>query len=122
MIRGEINQNGDACVKIPILDADGSDIDVATVIDTGFDGMITIPPSLAAMLGAVPKSHGAAMLADGTICRYDLYEVKILWGGVEREIIGLSVGDEPLLGMRLLADHELRMQVIPNGLVEISKI
>ncbi len=122
MIRGEIDQNGEAFVKIPILDAGGADIDVATLVDTGFDGMLTLPPNLAAMLGAVPKSQGAGLLADGTICRYDLYEVTIVWEGIKREIIAQAVGEVPLLGMRLLAGHELRMQVIPDGLVEISKI
>jgi hypothetical protein len=32
------------------------------------------------------------------------------------------VGDEVLLGMRLLAGHELRIAVVPGGSVEITPL
>jgi hypothetical protein len=35
---------------------------------------------------------------------------------------GVGVGAEVLLGMRLLADHELRIAVKPGGAVEITAL
>jgi hypothetical protein len=32
------------------------------------------------------------------------------------------VGNEPLLGMRLLAGHKLVIEVVPGGLVEITPL
>lgn len=122
MIFGEINPNGEASVRIQILDSDGIEIDISTVIDTEFDGMLTLPSSLADMLGAVSESQGAGLLANGMVCQYDLFEVTILWEGVRRKIIAPALGEVPLIGMPLLAGHELRMQVIPQGPVEIFKI
>jgi hypothetical protein len=33
-----------------------------------------------------------------------------------------AVGDEALVGMRLLAGHELRIEVVPGGVVEVTPL
>jgi hypothetical protein len=45
--------------------------------------------------------------------------VEVTWGGTWRPVLVSAVGDEPLFGMRLLAGHKLRIDVVPGGVVEI---
>jgi hypothetical protein len=44
------------------------------------------------------------------------------WNGGWRPVLVSAVGDEPLVGMRLLAGHELRIAVVPGGVVEITPL
>jgi predicted aspartyl protease len=64
-------------------------------------------------------SIGEALLADGSERHFDIYAAEVAWGGNWRRVLVSAVGDEVLLGMRLLAGHELRVQVVDGGVVEI---
>jgi hypothetical protein len=44
------------------------------------------------------------------------------WDSTWRPVRVSAVGDEVLVGMRLLAGHELRVAVVPGGPVEISPL
>ena len=59
------------------------------------------------------------MLADGTVRQFDICAAEVEWGGAWRAVLVYELGNEPLVGMRLLADHKLVIDVVPNGLVEI---
>src|SRR2546430_6033863 len=49
-------------------------------------------------------------LADVSICIFDVYEAKVLWDGKVRQILVDEADAEPLVGMRLLKGHELKMR------------
>ena len=40
----------------------------------------------------------------------------------EATVLASAVGNEALVGMRLLAGHELRIAVVPGGAVEITPL
>lgn len=65
---------------------------------------------------------GRATLADGSPCRFDTFVAELEWGGVWRNVILSAIGGEVLVGVRLLAGHELRMQVVPDGTVEVISL
>ena len=56
------------------------------------------------------------------IHQFDIYAVEVAWDGVWRPVLASAVGHEVLLGMGLLAGHELRMAVEPGGAVEITRL
>ncbi|WP_020471289.1 hypothetical protein [Zavarzinella formosa] len=122
MIRGTVNTRGEAVVSLHVKGANGLEFDVDAVIDTGFNASLTLPPALVSILGLPTLSAGVSYLADGSICQYDVCPVAVVWDGIEQVVTAYAIGDEPLLGMRLLAGHELRMQLVPGGLVEIKTI
>jgi hypothetical protein len=70
----------------------------------------------------VRQSGGGAVLADGSIRQFDIYAAEVAWGGTWRPVLASAVGDEVLLGMALLAGHELRVAVVPSGSVEITPL
>ncbi len=70
-------------------------------------------------LGLSRQSGGTAVLADGSVRQFDIFAAEVTWGGTWREVLVSAVGNEPLMGMRLLAGHKLVIEVVPGGLVEI---
>src|SRR5205823_329976 len=90
------------------------------VIDTGFDGWLSLPPSVIARLGLPWRRRGRAVLADGSECLFDIYEGTVLW---QRRTLRVAVdeADTPaLVGMALLAGHEITIQVRAGGKVTIK--
>jgi predicted aspartyl protease len=75
-----------------------------------------------AALGLVRQSGSQAVLADGSVRQFDLYAADVSWNGVWRSVLVSAVGNEPLLGMRLLARHALRIDIVPGGTVEIAPL
>lgn len=43
------------------------------------------------------------MLADGSVRHFDVYAAEVEWDGAWRPVLVSALGDEVLLGMRLLA-------------------
>ncbi len=70
-------------------------------------------------LGLGRQSGSAAWLADGSIRQFDIFAAEVLWGGTWRVVLVSALGNETLMGMRLLAGHKLVVEVVPGGLVEI---
>lgn len=120
MIRGSVNARMEAVVRLRVRGPGGTEADVESVIDTGFSASLTLPPADVAALGLVRQSGGSALLADGSVRTFDIYAAEVDWGGTWRPVLVWVVGSETLLGMRLLAGHQLRVEAVPGGVVEIT--
>ena len=121
MILGKINQRNEALIPLLIVGANKR-IEIQVVIDTGFSGILTLPPILIAELNLVWKQQSRAMMADGSISQFDQFAATILWDGIPRQVLVESVDTAPLVGMRLLNGYELTMQVVPNGNVQLQRL
>lgn len=115
MIAGRVNLYREAVVRLPVRSPQGQEKAVEAVIDTGFNGYLTLPPDLIAALRLPFRRSGRAVLGDGSEVTFDIYEAVILWNGQPRRIAVDAAETEPLLGMGLLYGHELNLQVIEGG-------
>jgi clan AA aspartic protease len=122
MIRGGVNARLEAVVRLRVRGPSGVESDVDAVIDTGFTSSVTLPPAVVAALGLARQAGGTAMLGDGSVRQFDIYAAEVEWGGTWRPVLVSAVGAEVLLGMRLLAGHQLRVEAVPGGVVEITPI
>ena len=120
MMRGNVNSRSEAILLLRIRGQDGAEILVESIIDTGFTGSLTLPISTVSTLGLEQESVGEALLADGSVRQYDLYSAEVKWGNDWRPILVSAIGDEALMGMRLLMGYQLVVHVVPSGVVEIS--
>jgi len=59
------------------------------------------------------------VLADGSVRQFDIFAAEVAWAGTWRAVLASAVGNESLLGMRLMAGHKLVVEVVPGGLVDI---
>ncbi|HEV3003446.1 MAG TPA: hypothetical protein VGX78_03250 [Pirellulales bacterium] len=122
MIRGVVNARREPIVPLQVRGPGGTELEVEAVVDSGFTASLTLPAVDVAALGLERQSGGGAILADGEIRQFDIYAAEVAWGGGWRPVLVSALGDEVLLGMRLLAGHELRIAVVPGGVVEITPL
>jgi clan AA aspartic protease len=122
MIRGAVNARHEAVVRLRVRGPGGAELDFEALIDTGFTGSLTLPSAAVTALGLVRQSGGSVALGDGSVRHFDVYAAEVEWDGNWRPVLVSAIGDEILVGMRLLAGHELRVAVVPGGPVEISPI
>jgi len=55
------------------------------------------------------------LLADGRESLFDIHEALVIWDGLPRRVLVDTAETDPLLGMALLEDYELRVQVRSGG-------
>jgi clan AA aspartic protease len=122
MIRGTVNARREGIVRLLVRGPGGVELTVDAVVDSGFTAALALPATTVAALGLLRQSGGSAVLADGSVRRFDIFSAEVDWTGGWHPVLVSAVGDEVLLGMRLLADHELRMAVVPGGAVEITPL
>ncbi len=95
MIEGFVNANLEAVVTIPLQGPAGRTREVDAVIDTGFNGYLTLPAMLVADFGLPVVGDAEAVLADGSQAVFDVYGVTVLWNGQARYVETGAVGVDP---------------------------
>jgi predicted aspartyl protease len=65
MITGTVNSNREAAIRLSIRGSDEREQEIEAVIDTGFNGFITLPPAVVAALDLPYLGRGRAILANG---------------------------------------------------------
>jgi clan AA aspartic protease len=121
MITGTV-QSGEGRIRLKVQGRRGREQAIEAVIDTGYTASLTLPPALIQALGLRWQTVDRFQLADGSLCIFDVYEAKVVWDGKARRILVDEADAEPLVGMRLLKGHELKMQVRYRGRVTIRRL
>ena len=120
MIEGVVNAAYEAVVTLPLRGPEGQSRQIDAVVDTGYNGFLTLPPSVVAELGLAFGGISRATLADGSVVAFDIYDVTVIWGGVARYISANAADSTPLVGMSLLDRHDLSIRVRDGGRVLIQ--
>ncbi len=119
MIEGRVNARHEAVVTLPIHGPAGQTREIQAVVDTGYNGFLTLPQSLVAELELPFATVGYAFLANGEQANFDVHNVSALWDGRPRNIDADITGVTPLIGMALLDGHNLTIDVERGGRVAI---
>jgi clan AA aspartic protease len=112
----------EATIEITIQDARGIGHAIEAIVDTGFNGSLTLPVALVESLGLQWYTRSGITLADGSQCEADVYATTVIWDGMQRDILVESVDAEPLLGMQIMRRHALRIEVVERGDVVIEAL
>ncbi|MBW4441207.1 MAG: clan AA aspartic protease [Plectolyngbya sp. WJT66-NPBG17] len=99
-----------------------SDVEVEFVVDTGFEGFLTLPLHMIVELDLPYIAKIQANLADNSKIATNAHAVKIIWNGVERDVIVLAMGRRPLVGTALLEDYHLSIDFHEGGTVLVDEI
>jgi predicted aspartyl protease len=78
VISGSVNRDREAIITLEVVDASGQPHAVEAIIDTGFSGFLTLPPSLIASLGLALRGHHQVILGDGRVSLLDVYVGTVL--------------------------------------------
>ncbi len=122
MIIGKITANREAIIELEVIDSNQRKEKVKAVIDTGFNGYLTLPNDLINYLNLQLAGSRYVTLGDGNVVVLDMYFAKVLWHGQEREVLALQADGGPLVGMSLLYGNRVMLEVVENGAVTIDSL
>ncbi len=122
MILGNVSLRCEAMLPLVVDNANGKQQVIDAVIDTGFNGFLTLPPEIISKLDLPWSGSDTVTLGDGSETLFDIYSARIIWDGQFREIDIAESETEPLIGMGLLYGYKLQIEVIERGIVTITAI
>ena len=122
MIAGIVNADFEPIILLSICGSDGKVYTKDAIVDTGFNGWLSLSPDLIAKLNLKWKRRGRAILGDGSECVFNVYEAVLVWDGNFLTIPIDEANSEPLVGMSLMEGYQLMVQVFEGGHVELSKV
>jgi len=122
MILGNVSLRCEAMLPLVVDNANGKQQVIDAVIDTGFNGFLTLPPEIISKLDLPWSGSDTVTLGDGSETLFDIYSARIIWDGQLREIDIAESETEPLIGMGLLYGYKLQIEVIERGIVTITAI
>jgi len=122
MITGTVNRRHEVVIPLSVRDSAAQEHEIETILDTGFTGSLTLPPSLIEEMGLPWRSRSSAFLANGNVEEFDIHVATVIWDGTARPILVHAIENAPVLGMAMLVGHDLRVRVISGGNVEIEAV
>jgi len=85
MLTGRIN-NLQARVTVEILDSNGQSNPIEVLLDTGFDGQLSLPVFVVRQFNLGRGILRFGELADGTQVQFMSYRTTVLWDGQRRQV------------------------------------
>jgi predicted aspartyl protease len=122
MIYGHVTSDLEATVSIPIRGADRFEISIDAIGDTGFSDHLTLPSAMIAALNLTRRDAAQIRLADGSYPRVDVFHCDVFWNGTWQQILVQASENEPLVGMSLLRDQILSIEVVDGGSVTVEEL
>ena len=122
MITGRVSANREAIIELEIVPTNRRNETIEAVIDTGFDGYLTLPRNIVKRLKLQLAGNRRATLGDGNTVVLDVYLAKVLWHRNEREILVLQTEGGPLIGMSLLDGNRVTLVIESGGAVTITPL
>ncbi|MBW4655156.1 MAG: clan AA aspartic protease [Kaiparowitsia implicata GSE-PSE-MK54-09C] len=122
MIQGVVSQRCEAILPLVIGGVSGRRQVVDAVIDTGFNGFLSLPSAIIAALDLPWNASDIVTLGDGSETLFDLYAATVIWDGQYREIDVAESETEPLIGMALLYGYRLQIDAVEGGIVRIEAL
>ncbi len=124
MITGEVDAERQAVIRAKVKGSGGragsDDEVIAFIIDTGFDGYLSLPPDIIEKLQLPFLQERLFYLADNTTQRFLAHAAIILWDDQERGVLALASNGPPTIGMGLLHGFHLFVDCIDGGTVRIE--
>jgi clan AA aspartic protease len=92
------------------------------VIDTGYNGALTLPLSVIVFLALTPLGSRSVTLGDASQRVLDFYEAEVEWDGPRKNISVLCVEGDPLFGTTLLKGYKMEADLVEGGQIRIIAI
>ena len=120
MMHGQVNDELEPWIEVLLEDKAGQRHRIPALLDTGFNGFLTLPSAWSLDMGLQRSGQARVTLADGSETVSDLFIAKAILEGQSLTIDVEAADTDPLVGMALLRGYDVRLLVVPGGLVEAS--
>ena len=122
MLTGTVSDELQAWVTIEILAPDGQSHPVEVVLDTGFNGHLALPATAIQRLELPMGIRRPAVTATGDRVNLMTYRGAVMWDEQPRPVEVVEADSEPLLGMELILDSLVTLEVRYGGRITIDPI
>ena len=122
MIIGTVNPDREATICLPVRGQDQREQEIDAVIDTGFNGFLTLPPAVIVALDLAFIGRGRAILANGSEDLFDIHEATVVWGDQTLAVEAEAADTGPLVGTSLLYGHDLNIHMVDGGVVTVARL
>ena len=122
MIHGVVNFRHELTLPLVVGNSDGQQEFVGTIIDTGFDGFLSLPSEIIIHLELPWRTSNIATLGDGSKTLFDFCTGTVTWDGQYRTIDIAESETEPLLGLAILHGYRLQVDHVEGGTVKIEAL
>ncbi|MXZ45431.1 MAG: clan AA aspartic protease [Chloroflexi bacterium] len=122
MVRGSVSANREALIGVEVLDRDGRPQLREAVLDTGFNGYLSLPSADIRQLGLLWAGERTFELANGEPFDFEVYYGWVRWHGRAIRVPILESEAAPLVGMELIWGSRVAMDVLAGGAVEIEEL
>ena len=119
MMAGVVNGALEATLLLQIHGAASQTMETA-VIDTGYNGALTLPFAVITTLALTPLASRSVILGDASRRVLDFYEAEVIWDDQRQSIPILCVEGVPLIGTALLKGCRMEAEFFVGGQVQIS--
>jgi clan AA aspartic protease len=120
MLEGWLREDGQAVVELEVISRDGRSHTISAVIDTGFNGQISLPRRILNALDPLLVYEGTidVELASGAVVEEDVYSGAIRFDGrdMDAEIIVIEA-EETLIGTGLLTGKVLLINFVTREVI-----
>lgn len=107
-------KHGFPCVTITVIGNHYIETPIQVVLDTGYNGYLTLPYTDAFPMGLTLNGVGSGKVADGSFAPFLQCSGSILYGEKRvRSSIDVQPGGRPLMGMALLKDLGFKVTIDP---------
>lgn len=120
MITGRVNGDLEAIVQLRVEDNRGNYHAFDCVLDTGFDGFVALPTDTIQELRLISRGSRRTALINDTEAMIPVYLATVDWRGELSEVSVMQSEQDFLVGMALLENSTLTVQVWNGGSVLIE--
>ena len=122
MIEGRVRRNYEAIIILELYGPLGRVREIEAAIDTGFTEFLTLPAEVISQLNLPFANIGRLELANGSESAFNIHNATVIWNGEEKVVPAHEADATPLVGMRLLENHSLRMDIVIGGRVTVEPL
>ena len=120
MILGQFLPSRELVIDLLLLDDEQREVGLRVVVDTGFSGHLLLPLTSVQSLRLSQTDWEEASLADGSILRFPVYEVTVMWDGEERTVPAWAADSGALLGIGMLMGSIGTFEFFEGGTLTIE--
>ena len=121
MMTGRVNWRLEATIRVGVQDSSGNMQSVDCILDTGFDGDVSLPAAVVKRLGLAAIGSYNTIFADGITARLPVYSGILYWHEQPTPVEVLATQGDFVIGMALLENSTLTIQAWDGGDVLIEE-
>lgn len=122
MATGTVTSDRKIVIPVEMLDNQHTPVILEAIVDTGFNGSLTLSHEVLNSLKATEAGSHIVELGDGSIVEMESYFVHVNCFGTEREVQVIESESEPLLGMSLIWGNRVCFNAVESGEVTIQPL